>query len=52
MREIGAICQIGVLTAERSIFWAQQGSFSVILHYQNSDAIKYRAWATFIENVV
>ena len=52
MRETGAICQVGVFAAERSLFWAQTGPFSVISHYKNSDAIKYSTWATFIENVV
>ena len=52
MRATGAICQIGVFTAERSICWAQEGPFSATSHYKNRDAIKYSLWATFIENVV
>ena len=52
MRETGAICQIGVFTAEQSIFGAQKGPFSAMSHYKQSDAIKYSVWATFIEKVV
>ena len=37
MREMGAICQIGVFTAERSIFLVQKRSFSAFSHYVLSE---------------
>ena len=37
MREMGAICQIGVFTAERSIFLVQKWSFSAFSHYVLSE---------------
>ena len=44
--------KLAFFTAERSIFLAQKGPFSMISYYKNSDAVKYSTWATFIENVV
>ena len=52
MCETGAICRIGVSQQNGAFFGAQKGSFSEISHYQNSDALRYGLWATFVENVV
>ena len=39
MREIGAMCQIGVLTGKPCTFLVQNGTFSAFWHYKNKERL-------------